>query len=84
MQDDAEAFRARGMSVTGPHAEVDRFAAGLTVLSEKQLGSTKSVVVYGAPGQEQRSRAVEAGLEVGPLPLQDLFVHLIASGGAER
>jgi ABC-2 type transport system ATP-binding protein len=73
---DADALRTSGATVIGPTVAVDRFAEGLTVLSEKQLGPTKSAVVYGPFDSAHLRAASEAGLEVGPLPLQDLFVHL--------
>lgn len=81
LHDDAEAFRSRGVTVTGPGAVVDGFLAGLTVLGEQQLGPTKSAVVYGHLDAEHQQRARQEGLELGPLPLQDLFVHLTTSDG---
>ncbi len=84
LQDDSESLRSRGVTVLGPAEAVDRFVAGLTVLNERRLGSTKSAVVYGALDEAARGRAAEAGLELEPLPLQDLFVHLTASGPAEE
>lgn len=76
MQERVEDLRSRGTAVTGPQAAVDDFCADLRVLSQKQLGSTRQSVVYGDldPGRVNAARA--AGLELGPLPLQDLFVHL--------
>lgn len=76
LHDEAEAFRSRGVTVTGPAPAVDEFIDGLTVLNERQLGQTKSVVLYGELDEGARRRAADAGLELGPLPLQDLFVHL--------
>jgi ABC-2 type transport system ATP-binding protein len=76
LHDDAEAFRSRGVTLTGPAPAVDAFIDGLTVLNERQLGQTKSVVLYGELDEGARWRAADAGLELGPLPLQDLFVHL--------
>ena len=76
LQDTVEALRSRGASVTGPGDAVDRFAEGLDVLSTRQLGSTKSVTTYGELDDERIRLARAAGLEVGPITLQDLFVHL--------
>ena len=78
VHDEADALRARGATVTGPADAVDRFTDGLTVLSDKRLGPTKAATVYGAVGGGDLRQAQEAGLEVGPVPLQDLFVHLTA------
>ncbi len=66
----------RGAEVVGPTADVDRLVAGLTVLNERTLGGTTSAVTYGGMSDEQRREAARRGLELKPIPLQDLFVHL--------
>lgn len=76
LQDTVEDLRSRGASVTGPGDAVDRFAEGLDVLSTRELGSTKSVTTYGELDDERLRRARAVGLEIGPITLQDLFVHL--------
>jgi ABC-2 type transport system ATP-binding protein len=80
LHESAEALRGRGLTITGPAAAVDGLAAGGTVLSERSLGSTKSVALYNAPDTlVQQARA--AGLETSLLPIQDIFVHLTAKRG---
>lgn len=74
--DEADVLRARGVAVTGPAEVVDTFTAGLTVLGSQQLGGTKSATVFGTLDDTQLSAARLAGLELGPVSLQDLFVHL--------
>lgn len=76
--DETEALRARGVSVTGPADAVAEFTAGRTVLGEQRLGGTSSTTIYGQLSDEERARAAAAGLELGPVGLQDLFVHLTA------
>ena len=80
LEEDAEDLRSRGRTVTGPRDEVEAFVTGLRVVGRAQLGRTLQVTVVGdlPPGAEQR--AVEAGLELGSVPLQDLFVHLTSKG----
>lgn len=73
---DAETLRAEGLSVTGPTDAVERFVAGRDVLASQRLGGTTQTTVRGALGDDEVRRAREAGLELGPVPLQDLFVHL--------
>nr|PZN46943.1 MAG: ABC transporter [Actinomycetota bacterium] len=75
---------AKGTSVTGPAAAVDAFTAGMTVLGSRSLGPTKSVTVYGELDDARRRKAAESGLELGPVDLQDLFIHLTAEDGAAR
>lgn len=74
--DEADVLRARGVSVIGPAAVVDTFTAGLSVLGEQSLGGTKSATVFGELDETQVRAARLAGLELGPVSLQDLFVHL--------
>jgi len=84
LQDETEVLRARGADVTGPAEVVDRFVAGHTVLRERQLGRTKSAMVYGGLDERDRRQARDAGLDLGPVALQDLFVHLTESSGGPR
>ncbi|MFD2924282.1 ATP-binding cassette domain-containing protein [Halobacillus naozhouensis] len=66
----------RGASVTGAAQQVNTFARDMDVLSTQQLGGTKSVMVYGELTDEKRKEAERIGVEVGPVSLQDLFIHL--------
>jgi len=84
LHEPAETLTARGASVTGPAGQVDEFIAGLTVLNEKQLGRTKSAIVYGLLGAGQRQQARAAGLDLEPIALQDLFVYLTTAKGGSR
>lgn len=84
LQEETEALRARGADVTGPAEAVDRFVAGRTVLRERQLGRTKSAMVYGGLDERHRRQAHDAGLDLGPVALQDLFVHLTQPSGGPR
>lgn len=80
LEEEAESLRSRGRTVTGPQEVVEDFVAGMRVVGRAQLGRTLQATVLGdlPPGAEQR--AVEAGLELGSVPLQDLFVHLTSKG----
>ena len=80
LHEETDVLRARGASVTGPAEAVDRFVDGLTVLSEQRLGPTKSATVYGRLGPERDLAARALGLELGPVGLQDLFIHLTRDG----
>jgi ABC-2 type transport system ATP-binding protein len=84
LREETEALRARGADVTGPAEAVDRFVAGRTVLRERQLGRTKSAMVYGGLDERHRRQARDAGLDLGPVALQDLFVHLTQPSGGPR
>ena len=58
-----------------PGGKVDEFIQGMKVLNVR-LGSTKAVMVYGELSEEAQLAAHRAGLEIGPISLQDLFIHL--------
>jgi ABC-2 type transport system ATP-binding protein len=73
--DDAATLREQGLTVTGPADAVDAFVAGRRVVARQTLGRTAQATVVGtAPDDGTRARA--AGLELGAVGLQDLFVHL--------
>jgi ABC-2 type transport system ATP-binding protein len=76
--DETEALRTRGVAVTGPAEVVAAFTEGHTVLGAQRLGGTISTTIYGQLSDEERARAREAGLDLGLVGLQDLFVHLTA------
>lgn len=76
MHDSTEALRSLGTSVTGPAGAVDRFIAGQTVLGSRQLGRTKSSVVFGELDLAKKAAADEQGIDLSPIGLQDLFVHI--------
>ncbi|NIK56752.1 ATP-binding cassette domain-containing protein [Kribbella shirazensis] len=75
-QSPVDALRGRGASIVGPAAVVDEFTAGFTVLGEERLGGTKSTTVLGDLDPALLAQAAAAGLEIGQVGLQDLFVHL--------
>jgi ABC-2 type transport system ATP-binding protein len=76
VQEESQTLLSRGTAVTGPASQVDTFTTGLTLLGVKQLGPTKSAMIYGDLDDAQRRKAVEAGLTLGPIAMQELFIHL--------
>lgn len=75
-----EELLTEGLSITGPSEQVDAWTNGQMILREQTLGHTKSTMVYGPITAEKRKAASEAGLELGPVSLQDLFIHLTEEG----
>ncbi|QIK82466.1 ABC transporter ATP-binding protein [Sanguibacter sp. HDW7] len=80
LAESADDVRARGVTLTGPTAEVHRAAGDRPVLARQSLGATTRVTLDGALTAAERDAARAAGLEVGGVSVQDLFVHL--TGGA--
>ncbi len=74
--DEADALRSRGVRVSGPSDRVDAFVGDAHVLRREALGRSAVVTLYGEVGADARARAAEKEVDMRPLPLQDLFVHL--------
>jgi ABC-2 type transport system ATP-binding protein len=53
------------------------------VLGRQRLGGTEQATVLAALDEGEAARARAAGLDLGPVPLQDLFVHLTEDGAAD-
>lgn len=80
---ETDSLLSQGVALTGPIDIVDRHSNGLTMIGERQLGRTKSVMLYGAVDDTRLQQARADGLELEPIALQDLFVHLTTpKGGA--
>jgi ABC-2 type transport system ATP-binding protein len=79
---EAEALRGRAFAVVGPAATVDTFTAGKDVLVRQPLGGLVSATVMGTA--EDRKRAQVLGLEVVPVSLQQLIVHLTTAPLARK
>ena len=78
LSDEADVLRTQGASLTGPTETVNRLTAGLPLLGSRDLGPTREAIVYGALDEDLLSRAAGEGLQVGAVPLQELFIHLTA------
>lgn len=76
VNEDYETLTTRGASITGAAELVDEFTSGMKILNEQKLGGTKKAMVYGTLDEQRLSVARQQGLDVGPVSLQDLFIHL--------
>ncbi len=76
LQDEADALRERGVTVTGPHATAEAFTKHYQVLRSRRLGGTSEITIFGALDDEATASARELGLELGRVAIQDLFIHL--------
>jgi ABC-2 type transport system ATP-binding protein len=68
----------RGTTVIGPLPEVEAFTRERRVIDRKALGGTASFMLDGSLTDRDREQAQQAGLEIAPVSLQDLFIHLTA------
>jgi ABC-2 type transport system ATP-binding protein len=76
LHEETEVLRGRGVTVTGPAAAVDAFAAGHVVLGEQSLGAVRAVTLDVRLDPGHRARGEAAGLTFSPVSVQDLFVRL--------
>lgn len=76
LSEDYETLTSRGASITGAAEQIDEFTSGMKILNEQKLGGTKKVMVYGALDEQRIAAARNLGLDIGPVSLQELFIHL--------
>lgn len=81
LQDATENIVSLGVSITGSAEAVDRFVTGRQVIGNRQLGRTKSAMIFGQLTPDDRENAQTDGLELDAIELQDLFVYLTTSQG---
>jgi ABC-2 type transport system ATP-binding protein len=84
LYEETDELQGRGVTITGAAAAVDAFAEGRTVLASRSLGGTREITLYGRLEPAEVRQARDAGLTLGPVGLQDLFVHLTSGAAAER
>ncbi|TMV46619.1 ABC transporter ATP-binding protein [Paenibacillus mesophilus] len=86
IDEDADALRGRAFNVVGPAAKVDSFTAGKETIHREPFGGFVSATVMGNLYGTDRKQAEELGLEIAPVSLQQLIVHLTkgASGHKEE
>jgi ABC-2 type transport system ATP-binding protein len=76
LNEEADALRGRAFTVTGPTSKVDAFVARKETIHREPFGGLVSVTVMGKLDAVSRKEADELGLEITPLSLQQLIVHL--------
>jgi len=76
LDEDAEALRGRAFTVVGPVAKVDTYAAGKELLAREPFGGQVAATVMGSGDVSDRQQAEALGLEIVPVSLQQLIVHL--------
>jgi ABC-2 type transport system ATP-binding protein len=84
LDEEAEALRGRAFAVVGPAARVDTYTAGKEVLERSPLGGLVSATVMGNGDASDRKLAESLGLELAPISLQQLIVHLTSEPSARK
>jgi ABC-2 type transport system ATP-binding protein len=75
INEDAEALRGRAAKVIGATAKVEDLISGKEVISRESFGGLLSATVIGLNSTDL-TRAEMLGLEISPISLQQLIVHL--------
>lgn len=75
LNEDAESLRGSAVAVTGNAEKVEGFINGYEVLHRDSLGSLASVTIKVRLTATQQEMAAELGLELSPVPLQQLVVR---------
>lgn len=81
---DAESLRGRAFAVIGPATKIDLFTAGKDVLDRAPFGSLVSATVMGNGDTIDRASAEALGLDLAPVSLQQLIVHLTSAPAARK
>ncbi|WP_096271523.1 ATP-binding cassette domain-containing protein [Paucisalibacillus globulus] len=76
LHEDYDSLMTKGAKITGNVELVDEFVQTKKQIHVEQLGSTKAVTIYGELTKIDKTTARELGLEIGPITLHELFVHL--------
>ena len=73
---DADEVRGSATTIAGARAAVESFVADRPVIGREGLGGLASVTIDGRLDQAERVRAAELGLELAPVSLQQLIIHM--------
>ncbi|MFC5649228.1 ABC transporter ATP-binding protein [Paenibacillus solisilvae] len=82
MNEEADVLRGLGCTVVGLTTAVNAFTAGREVINREPLGAMVSVTFMGELSQADRREASDQGLQLIPVSMQQLIVHL--TGGKHQ
>jgi ABC-2 type transport system ATP-binding protein len=84
LDEQTEALRGQVVTVTGPAAAVENFAADRDELHRARLGAVTRSTVRGAVDHETRAIAERLGVRVEPVSLQQLVVSLTGATSTDH
>ncbi|WP_339216929.1 ABC transporter ATP-binding protein [Ornithinibacillus sp. FSL M8-0202] len=76
LQENYDAFISKGAKITGNADVVDDFVQSKQSIHEERLGATKAVTILGELSGDERRIASDKGIDIAPVTLHELFVHL--------
>lgn len=84
LNDEVDAIRGRAYTAVGAANMVDSFMAGKQILKRESIGSLVSNTVFETLDKQTRKEAEELGLEITPVSLQQLIIHLTNNGSNRK
>ena len=79
IDEETEALRSRAFTVTGSASQVATFTEGRTQIGGEQFGALVSAMLLGNADAGERRQAAALGLELTPVSLQQLIIHLTST-----
>ncbi|MGG4047214.1 ABC transporter ATP-binding protein [Paenibacillus favisporus] len=79
IDEEAEDLRGKAYTVLGPRAAVESFTAGKNTIHQESIGGMMSVTLLERLDPTEKRRAEAQGLEMIPISMQQLIVHLTQS-----
>ncbi|AZB43442.1 ABC transporter ATP-binding protein [Bacillus sp. FJAT-42376] len=76
MNEEADAIRGKAFTVVGPSSKAAEFTNGKHILKKETIGGFVSLTALGALTTEEKGKADQLGLELAPVSLQQLIIHL--------
>ncbi|MDN4525979.1 ABC transporter ATP-binding protein [Fictibacillus fluitans] len=76
INEEVDAIRGRAYTAIGSAKIMDSFMSGKQILHQESMGSIVSTTVFEPLDKQTRMEAEELGLEITPVSLQQLIIHL--------
>lgn len=76
MDMDADELRGQAFTIVGVASVIEEFTQGKQIIARETFGGLASVTVMGELSSDNKRKAKSLGLELAPVPLQQLIVHL--------
>ncbi|MBY0098316.1 ATP-binding cassette domain-containing protein [Mesobacillus maritimus] len=76
LHEEIDTLLAKGATITGNADLVNDFTSNKKQINMQELGTAKSVTIYGELSDDEREAALESGLDLAPVSLHELFIHL--------
>lgn len=76
MNEEADRLRGKASTVAGTAAQVEAFLAGKNVIHREPFAGLLSATIIGHLTAQDREQAAARGLEISPVSLQQMVVHM--------